>query len=72
MNFQCSLIIPARALPVLKRQYMISAALIASGLLSLVQILRWKLIGGYTLGTGLISAAQLHFFGTDGYGNSNL
>ncbi|CAK8991879.1 unnamed protein product [Durusdinium trenchii] len=37
-------------------QYMISAALIASGLLSLVQILRWKLIGGYTLGTGLISA----------------
>ena len=51
---------------------MISAALIASGLLSLVQILRWKLIGGYTLGTGLISAAQLHFFGTDGYGNSNL
>lgn len=35
---------------------MISAALIASGLLSLVQILRWKLIGGYTLGTGLISA----------------
>ncbi|CAK8993928.1 unnamed protein product [Durusdinium trenchii] len=43
------------------RQYMISAALIASGLLSLVQILRWKLIGGYTLGTGLISVMGVSF-----------
>ncbi|CAE7585850.1 unnamed protein product [Symbiodinium sp. CCMP2456] len=43
------------------KQYMISAALICSGLLSLVQILRWKLIGGYTLGTGLISVIGTSF-----------
>ncbi|CAE7762766.1 unnamed protein product, partial [Symbiodinium pilosum] len=43
------------------RQYMISAALICSGLLSLVQILRWKLIGGYTLGTGLVSVMGTSF-----------
>eukprot|EP00437_Effrenium_voratum_P015452 CAMPEP_0181441454 /NCGR_PEP_ID=MMETSP1110-20121109/23519_1 /TAXON_ID=174948 /ORGANISM="Symbiodinium sp., Strain CCMP421" /LENGTH=658 /DNA_ID=CAMNT_0023565345 /DNA_START=46 /DNA_END=2022 /DNA_ORIENTATION=+ len=43
------------------RQYMISAALIASGLLSLVQILRFKLCGGYTLGTGLISVMGTSF-----------
>mmetsp|Transcript_19329 Transcript_19329/g.36274 ORF Transcript_19329/g.36274 Transcript_19329/m.36274 type:complete len:653 (-) Transcript_19329:306-2264(-) len=43
------------------RQYMISAALICSGMLSLVQILRWKLIGGYTLGTGLISVIGTSF-----------
>ena len=42
-------------------RYMISAALICSGLLSLVQILRWKLIGGYTLGTGLISVIGTSF-----------
>lgn len=59
--------VPSWPLPVSNRQYMISAALIASGLLSLVQILRWKLIGGYTLGTGLISAASAAF-GTDGHG----
>ncbi|CAE7594278.1 unnamed protein product [Symbiodinium natans] len=43
------------------KQYMISAALICSGLLSLVQILRWKLVGGYTLGTGLISVIGTSF-----------
>jgi len=44
-----------------EKQYMISAALITSGLLSLVQILRVRLIGGYTLGTGLISVMGTSF-----------
>jgi len=43
------------------KQYMISAALITSGLLSLIQILRWRLKGGYTLGTGLISVMGTSF-----------
>ena len=48
-------------LSLISLRYMISAALICSGLLSLVQILRWKLIGGYTLGTGLISVIGTSF-----------
>lgn len=43
------------------RQYMISASLIVSGLLSLVQILRFKLLFGYTLGTGLVSVMGTSF-----------
>ena len=35
--------------------YLICATLLASGLLTFVQVLRFKLCGGYYLGTGLIS-----------------
>lgn len=35
--------------------YLICATLLASGLLTIVQVLRFKLCGGYYLGTGLIS-----------------
>jgi len=35
--------------------YLISSAMIASGLLTIVQVIRIKLAGGYFLGTGLIS-----------------
>jgi len=44
-----------------KKQYGISAALIASGCLSLVQVLRFKLVGGYFLGTGLLSVVGISF-----------
>ena len=38
-----------------KQPYLISATLIASGILTAIQVLRFKLCGGYYLGTGLIS-----------------
>ncbi|KAJ7057408.1 xanthine/uracil permease [Mycena amicta] len=41
--------------------YMISASLIGCGLLSLVQMSRIKLFGGYYLGTGLISVVGTSF-----------
>ncbi|KAJ7758329.1 permease family-domain-containing protein [Mycena metata] len=41
--------------------YMISASLIGSGILSLVQISRLPLFGGYYLGTGLISVVGTSF-----------
>lgn len=34
---------------------MVSATLIASGLLTIIQVMRWKLCGGLYMGTGLIS-----------------
>ena len=37
------------------KHYMISAALITSGRISLIQILRVRLIAGYSLGAGLSS-----------------
>jgi uracil-xanthine permease len=43
------------------KAYMISSALIASGILSIVQILRCRLPGGYALGTGLISVVGPSF-----------
>ncbi|KAF9063594.1 xanthine/uracil permease [Rhodocollybia butyracea] len=41
--------------------YMISASLIGSGILSLVQLSRIRLFGGYYLGTGLISVVGTSF-----------
>lgn len=41
--------------------YMISASLIGSGILSLVQLSRTKLWGGYYLGTGLLSVVGTSF-----------
>ena len=41
--------------------YLISSAMLASGLLTIIQILRIKLCGGYYLGTGLISVMGTSF-----------
>lgn len=37
------------------KEYMISASLFASGVLTIIQIIRFKLLKGYFLGTGLLS-----------------
>ena len=41
--------------------YLISSAMLASGILTIIQITRIKLCGGYYLGTGLISVMGTSF-----------
>lgn len=43
------------------KEYMISASLITSGLLTIIQVVRCKLFKGYYLGTGLISVMGTSF-----------
>lgn len=43
------------------KEYLISASLMTSGILTIMQVLRFKLCKGYTLGTGLISVMGTSF-----------
>jgi NCS2 family nucleobase:cation symporter-2 len=44
-----------------EKEYLISAALITSGLLTIIQVIRLKLCCGYALGTGLLSVMGTSF-----------
>lgn len=48
-------------LPPETQAFLVSTALIVSGLMSCIQILRFKLFGGYYIGTGLISISGTSF-----------
>lgn len=43
------------------KEYMISASLFASGILTIVQVVRFRLVKGYFLGTGLLSVMGTSF-----------